>query len=639
MTDSVSVHTVTDGVARVTWDEQLGGLGLVEAIGIVQPHVERALTAHDRVEAWVGPDDVAGQRIATWVGLRREGVRRGAAAPDARTSDRVVFARLSGDPSSSEPDGFRALLNSFLPRKRAISQLLVRDHDDRVLLCQLTYKSDWDLPGGVVEVGESPSSPSPARCRRSSGSRCPPAGSCSPTGSRRGAAGTTPCAWSSTAAATTRPCWTAWSGSPARSATRSSARPSRSPSAAPTSPPAASSRHWPTWTPVPRRTSRAAGRPRLGDLTGEREPLANGTARVPRSGMGYVRAFSEGDKDQRDLLGGKGANLAEMTKLGLPVPPGFTITTEACRAYLQHGGEPDGLAEEVTDHLRRAGGDDGASARRRRRPAAGERAVGCQVLDAGDDGDRPQHRSQRRVGGGPGAAERRQAVRAGLLPAAAADVRLDRPGHRVRALRRRARRREAGPGHRERPRPRRRRAGRAGRDVQGDRARPRRPGVPAGPARAARPGDPRGLRLLEHRPRPALPPAGADPGGPRHGGERPGDGLRQLRHGLRFRRRVHPRPGQRRAGRVRRLPAERPGRGRRGGDPQHGLAGRLRRGRPRVARRPDDDHGAAGAPLPRHVRHRVHRRARQALDAPDPGRASGPRRRRSGSRSTWSTRA
>jgi pyruvate, orthophosphate dikinase len=67
--------------------------------------------------------------------------------------------------------------------------------------------------------------------------------------------------------------------------------------------------------------------------------------------MGYVRAFSEGDKDQRDLLGGKGANLAEMTNLGLPVPPGFTITTEACRAYLQHGGEPDGLAEEVTERL------------------------------------------------------------------------------------------------------------------------------------------------------------------------------------------------------------------------------------------------------------------------------------------------
>ena len=48
----------------------------------------------------------------------------------------------------------------------------------------------------------------------------------------------------------------------------------------------------------------------------------------------YVFDFSEGSKDQKDLLGGKGANLAEMTRLGLPVPPGFTITTEACRAYL-----------------------------------------------------------------------------------------------------------------------------------------------------------------------------------------------------------------------------------------------------------------------------------------------------------------
>ena len=67
--------------------------------------------------------------------------------------------------------------------------------------------------------------------------------------------------------------------------------------------------------------------------------------------MNYVYDFSHGSKEQRDLLGGKGANLAEMTNLGLPVPPGFTITTEACRAYLQHGGEPDGLAEQVSAHL------------------------------------------------------------------------------------------------------------------------------------------------------------------------------------------------------------------------------------------------------------------------------------------------
>ena len=47
-----------------------------------------------------------------------------------------------------------------------------------------------------------------------------------------------------------------------------------------------------------------------------------------------VYDFTEGNKDLKDLLGGKGANLAEMTNLGLPVPPGFIITTEACREYL-----------------------------------------------------------------------------------------------------------------------------------------------------------------------------------------------------------------------------------------------------------------------------------------------------------------
>ncbi|MSZ22591.1 MAG: pyruvate, phosphate dikinase, partial [Actinobacteria bacterium] len=67
----------------------------------------------------------------------------------------------------------------------------------------------------------------------------------------------------------------------------------------------------------------------------------------------YVYDFSEGDKDQKDLLGGKGANLAEMTKLGLPVPPGFTISTEACREYLVTGVEPAALRVEVTMALRR----------------------------------------------------------------------------------------------------------------------------------------------------------------------------------------------------------------------------------------------------------------------------------------------
>src|SRR5881275_1447543 len=63
--------------------------------------------------------------------------------------------------------------------------------------------------------------------------------------------------------------------------------------------------------------------------------------------------FAEGSREQVDLLGGKGANLAEMTRLGLPVPPGFTITTAACRFYLDRGEEPQSLRIQVTMALRR----------------------------------------------------------------------------------------------------------------------------------------------------------------------------------------------------------------------------------------------------------------------------------------------
>lgn len=65
----------------------------------------------------------------------------------------------------------------------------------------------------------------------------------------------------------------------------------------------------------------------------------------------FVYDFPEGNKDLRGLLGGKGANLAEMTNLGLPVPPGFTITTEACKVYLDTGKEPAALRDEVSAHL------------------------------------------------------------------------------------------------------------------------------------------------------------------------------------------------------------------------------------------------------------------------------------------------
>ena len=76
--------------------------------------------------------------------------------------------------------------------------------------------------------------------------------------------------------------------------------------------------------------------------------------------MRWVYAFSEGSRDMRDLLGGKGANVAEMTRLGLPVPPGFTITTAACIAYLQEGQSfPAGLEDQVRDQLSRLERDAG----------------------------------------------------------------------------------------------------------------------------------------------------------------------------------------------------------------------------------------------------------------------------------------
>lgn len=151
-----SLSTTRPGVARVWWPSGLTESGFREAVAYVASLVARGLVDHGRVEAWVDPDDEVGQRIATWSGLQREGVLRGGYVEDGQYLDRILYARLASDPPISEPGGFRALLNSFLPRKRAIAQMLVRDPSDRVLMCELTYKDDWDLPGGVVEVGESP---------------------------------------------------------------------------------------------------------------------------------------------------------------------------------------------------------------------------------------------------------------------------------------------------------------------------------------------------------------------------------------------------------------------------------------------------------------------------------------------------
>jgi 8-oxo-dGTP pyrophosphatase MutT (NUDIX family) len=145
---ALDATTVAEGVARVAWRSG-------ESVDVVRRAIADALTQHHRVEALIALDDQRAQRTAGQAGLLREGVMRGVTV-DGAPVDRVLFARVGTDAPAGDPRGFQALLNSVLPRKRGIGQMLIRDTDGRVLLCQLTYKPDWDLPGGVIEVNESP---------------------------------------------------------------------------------------------------------------------------------------------------------------------------------------------------------------------------------------------------------------------------------------------------------------------------------------------------------------------------------------------------------------------------------------------------------------------------------------------------
>ena len=148
-----------------------GDVGDAELIWLFVPQyravgvVERALRlvvrwAFDelglrRVEARVEDDDRDGVRAAMRAGLRKEGVSRAVAVPGGR-GDVMVLSALDDDAPPHTREGFIAQLNAALPTKRAIAQGVIRDAEGRVLLCELVYKQEWDLPGGVVDPLESP---------------------------------------------------------------------------------------------------------------------------------------------------------------------------------------------------------------------------------------------------------------------------------------------------------------------------------------------------------------------------------------------------------------------------------------------------------------------------------------------------
>jgi 8-oxo-dGTP pyrophosphatase MutT (NUDIX family) len=155
---AVRVTDPVHGVGQLTWDDDLGrqvqGIA-TRAIGLAVRHAFSSLELH-RLEAVVPIDDRS-SLIAAWRnGMRKEGVLRGKRLVGESRTDLVQLARLADDPGVETTVGFNALLNSSLPIKRVIAQMLIRDADRRVLLCELTYKQDWDLPGGVVEPSESP---------------------------------------------------------------------------------------------------------------------------------------------------------------------------------------------------------------------------------------------------------------------------------------------------------------------------------------------------------------------------------------------------------------------------------------------------------------------------------------------------
>ena len=155
---TVELHGSDTGTGRLWWQVDPAHRGQGLATRAVRLLVEHALAelGLERVEAHVDSEDPASVRIGLKAGLRREGLLRGHAGPAGRRRDTVVLGRRRSDPGPDTREGFIGVLNSTLPTKRAIAQGVLRNAAGEVLLCELTYKREWDLPGGVVDPGESP---------------------------------------------------------------------------------------------------------------------------------------------------------------------------------------------------------------------------------------------------------------------------------------------------------------------------------------------------------------------------------------------------------------------------------------------------------------------------------------------------
>ena len=152
--------------------------------------------------------------------------------------------------------------------------------------------------------------------------------------------------------------------------------------------------------------------------------------------FGFGDGRAEGAADMRTLLGGKGANLAEMSNLGLPVPPGFTITTEVCNRY--QGGRdsyPPGLDGQVGAAVREIERQTGAGFGDAGNPLLFSVRSGARRVHAGNAGHSAQSRPDGRYGRGVGGAQWRRALRVGFLSPLHSDVRRRRARREPRFVR------------------------------------------------------------------------------------------------------------------------------------------------------------------------------------------------------------
>ena len=300
---------------------------------------------------------------------------------------------------------------------------------------------------------------------------------------------------------------------------------------------------------------------------------ASDTPAAARPGHPPVYHFSDGEADGhgdlKELLGGKGAGLAEMSSIGIPVPPGFTITTEVCNAFYALGRRyPDGLEAAVQRALAETERLVGASFGDAANPLLVSVRSGARVSMPGMMDTVLNLGTQRRDRRGARAALRQPALRVRLLPALRADVRRRRAGAaagvglRSRPVRGTARAQEAGAWRRARHGAERGRSARAGGGVQGGDPRAAGRRLSGRSVGAAVGRDRRRLQLLGEPARRGLPRHVRLPLQLGDRRQRAGDGLRQPRRGLRHRRRLHARPGHRRGAAQRRVPGERAGRGR-----------------------------------------------------------------------------